>query len=137
MREQVWNAAMKLQSVMRGHAGRCFFRKRCRQQKLPGGLEWANSPAAADIAASDAEYEAAAAAAAAAYSGIVGHVAPFVGQVNDEGESASTPYRLPSVNDMDARRVISLQAAARGRMGRLMFQARCRQVQEELLKDAS
>jgi len=126
---------MKLQSVMRGHAGRCFFRKRCRQQKLLGGLEWANSPAAEDIAASDAEYEAAAAAAAAAYSCIGSHVAPLVGQVNHEGESASIPCHS-SVNEMDARRVILLQAVARGRMGRLLFQVRCRQVQEELLKDA-
>ena len=115
---------MKLQSVLRGHFGRHLFRKRCReqQQQLLREFEWVNSPSPGDTQReSDGDSE---------------------DQSDDDFESGSGGDMEPRLdgavahcNTATLRKIVMLQAAMRGRLGRRLFQARCFEATQELLDD--
>ena len=103
---------MKLQCALRGHFGRCLFRNRCKeqQQQLLREFEWVNSPSSGD---SDNDFE----------SGDDGDIEPRL-----DGAVAHC-------NTATLRKIVMLQAAMRGRLGRRLFQARCFEATQELLDD--
>ncbi len=115
---------MKLQCVLRGHFGRCLFRNRCKeqQQQLLREFEWVNSPSPGDTqreSGGDSEYQ----------------------SDNDfeSGDDGDIEPRLDGAvahcNTATLRKIVMLQAAMRGRLGRRLFQARCFEATQELLDD--
>jgi hypothetical protein len=114
---QVWHAALKLQSVQRGHFGRCLFRIRCREQEqeLLREFDWVNGTSPNDDAENgrcdDSEY---------------GHDSKVQHACVVDAECGSTTT---------LRKIVLLQAATRGYIGRRLFKARCIEATRELLDD--